>query len=117
MDYSLESRIWSRAQHAFSQQAFEVLVDVAVSSYLREPGHVGVERMHASQVGTCGLHALRAALDRAGLLRHSEVALSYLSVRSRLRSHVYYVLQQSLIVYGVASDLTLVDQLERDLNL
>jgi hypothetical protein len=62
MDYSLEPKIWSQAHRAFSQQAFEVLVDVAVSSYLRNPGHTGVERMHASQIGPCGLHALRTAL-------------------------------------------------------
>ncbi len=117
MEYSLESKIWSQAQHTFSQQAFEVLVDVAVSCYLREPGHAGVERMHASQIGTCGLHALRTALDRKGLLHEGEAILSYVSVRATLRSHVYHVLQQSLIVSGDASDLTLVDQLERDLNL
>ena len=117
MDYSLESRIWSRAQHAFSQQAFEVLVDVAVSSYLRQPGHAGVERMHASQIGTCGLHALRTALDREGLLHEGEAILSYVSVRATLRSHVYYVLQKKLIDSGNASDQTLADQMERDLNL
>ena len=76
-----------------------------------------MERMHASNIGACGLHALNEALYRAGLLQEGEPLLSYVSVRARLRAHLYYFLQKSLVVAEVAFDLTLVDQLERDLNL
>jgi len=62
------------AKHFLTAEKPTVLVDVAVSSYLRQPGHAGVERMYASQISTCGVHAIRMAFDRAGLLRQSEVA-------------------------------------------
>jgi hypothetical protein len=55
MDYSLESKIWYEAQATFAGEAFDRVVEHAVSSYRRRPGYTSEERLHAADIGENGV--------------------------------------------------------------
>lgn len=59
MDYCLESMIWKEAQATFRGEAFTDAVELAVSSYLRRPGH----HEGMAKVGESGLRATLETLS------------------------------------------------------
>lgn len=59
MDYGLESNIWVKAQGIFSEKAFAKVLELAVASYRRRPGHFPSVRIDRSDIGESGLYALR----------------------------------------------------------
>ena len=87
MDIGLESEVWKTAQHVMSAQDFGEIVAEAIRSYRRPPGHSGLERLHASDIGTLGIDALRVGLQRRGWL-HSDDPMAFVSLRAPLRAHL-----------------------------
>jgi hypothetical protein len=117
MDYSLESEIWNEAQATFAGEAFAKVVEHAVSSYRRRPGYASEERLHAADIGKNGVRALLAALRQLDNSSQCDTVLSYASVRSPLRVHLYDYLQAKLIIAKTSSDVVLEDHFMRGLNL
>ncbi|MEB0042637.1 hypothetical protein [Pseudomonas sp. MH10] len=73
MDYRLESQIWMQAQQSMPAQNFVEMIDEAFQSFKRFPGYAGIERMHASLIGSEGVAAIREAQNKAGFMKLGKV--------------------------------------------
>lgn len=115
MDYCLESEIWLAAQRHMTNEAFLALIDQAVRTYRRRPGHYSLERMHAVDVGVGGIAAMKAS--RVGGDAASEQGSNFVSVRAPLREHLYKALQQNLVESSLASPVVVDNYMAIDLGL
>ncbi|KPX50052.1 hypothetical protein ALP26_03339 [Pseudomonas savastanoi pv. glycinea] len=115
MDYRLESEIWLAAQRHMTNKAFLALIEQAVRTYRRRPGHYPLERMHAVDVGVGGIDAMKTS--RIGGVAASELGSNFISVRAPLREHLYRALQENLIESSLASPVVVDNYMAIDLGL
>ncbi|VVN78695.1 hypothetical protein [Pseudomonas fluorescens] len=118
MHSELESQVWRLVQQACDATMFDALIQHAVDSFKRPPGFNPLVRLHASDVGQLGLQTLREVLHSRGV--RSEATLERpdcLQLRSRLKDHIRWQLQEYLVRGGYSTEEMQEDQLGRDLGL
>lgn len=117
VDYSLEAEIWKQAQIQLGEHGFAQVIESAVDSYRRRPGHSPLERIHVTSVGARGLLALRNTQRPGENSLNTDPLPPYATVRAAFRAHIYYALQFEIMQLGAPTDLIAGDQLARDMGL
>jgi len=112
----IERLVWLSACELFKDD-FQSVLHAAVQSYKRQPGLDSLTRMHERHIGLVGLIALRSVLGAYPRYSHDPGPATYVSVRSRLRTHLQRHLQWHIMRSGESFGVMDEDFLTSDLGL
>lgn len=112
----IESIVWRCAYDTFGRQRFQKVLLEGLAGFKRLPGLDRCVRIHAGDIGQPGVGLLREALQAYNLASACDKP-HYVTVRSRLKAHLTYLLQSQLIATENPSEAILEHHLVVDLGL